>query len=110
MLRGRAHAGGTMSCTACSQNLRRSSIDPVSRKYGAAWNYSDGESAKYASEKICVQKSNSNRCISHWASYYYTAVAISSDDRNCLVIDVPSISDEKRKMLERIANNIRLFN
>ena len=57
------------------------SIDPVSRKYGAAWNYSDGESAKYASEKICVQKSNSNRCISHWASYYYTAVAISSDDK-----------------------------
>ncbi len=57
------------------------SIDPVSREYGAAWNYSDGESAQNAAKKICTQNSNSNRCISYWASFYYTAVAISSDDK-----------------------------
>ena len=57
------------------------SIDPATRKYGATWNYSNGNEAQNRALELCRKNSGSNRCISHWASYYYTAVAISSDDK-----------------------------
>ncbi len=57
------------------------SMDPVTREFGAVWNYSDGESAQYDAETICKENSKSKRCASTWFSYYYSAVAISSDDK-----------------------------
>lgn len=57
------------------------SIDPVTREFGAVWNYSDGESAQYDAEAICKENSKSKRCVGTWFSYYYSAVAISSDDK-----------------------------
>ncbi len=56
-------------------------VDPTTRKYGATWNYDNGDDAKYEAVRLCASSSNSNRCIGYWFSYYYTAVAISSDDK-----------------------------
>lgn len=57
------------------------SIDPSTRKYGASWNYKNGEDARNSAKKICSESSNSDRCVSYWSSYYYTAVSISTDDQ-----------------------------
>ena len=57
------------------------SVDPVTRAYGAAWNYPDSESAQYDAEAACIKNSKSKRCTTNSASFYYTAVAISSDNK-----------------------------
>ena len=57
------------------------SVDPVTRELGAVWNYPDSKSANYDAEAICAKNSKSKRCTTNAASFYYTAVAISSDDK-----------------------------
>ncbi len=57
------------------------SVDPITREFGAVWNYSNSNSAEYDAKIICKKNSNSNRCITTWSSFYYTAVAISSDNK-----------------------------
>ena len=55
-------------------------VDPSTRTFGATWNYKNGDNAQSKAEQICAENSKSNRCIGYWSSYYYTAVAMSSDD------------------------------
>ena len=57
------------------------SVDPVTREFGAVWNYSSGESAQNDAEMICKESSKSKRCVSTWFSFNYYAVALSSDDK-----------------------------
>lgn len=56
-------------------------VDPESRKYGGAWNYTDSSSALAAAEDSCAQESHSNQCVSRWTRDRFIAVAISTDNR-----------------------------
>ena len=79
-------------------------IDPVTRQYGATWNYQNSSEALYSAQERCAKNSNTNRCESYWSSYAYTAVAISNDDKTVQFASSGSYDDAWKKALKKCEN------
>ena len=52
-------------------------LDPVTRNYGAVWNYNTGTKAADDASGIC----KSNRCTGNWFGSSYVAISVSDDDK-----------------------------
>lgn len=76
-------------------------IDPSTREYGGVWNYSDGNEAMEAARINCNQRSQSERCIGFAASYYYIAVAVSTDDAVVEFDGANTIKDAEKLALKK---------